>query len=210
MMLTFSRLTRQNDVSIGTVASGRIRKDFKNIIGMFVNTFPIRNSIDERLSVKDYIIQTHSVVREHLKNSDVQFDDIMSECGYSDEKQMFQAVLRYQKSYKDYLKIEKLICETEEVLPENNPFELQFFIDEYDDHFELIVSADSKLYHKQFIERMIIIFNCAISRFCEDLDKCLHDTELYSKEEKETILNTFNDTFEFNNESFENIRETRQ
>ena len=84
MMLTFSRLTRQNDVSIGTVASGRIRKDFKNIIGMFVNTFPIRNSIDERLSVKDYIIQTHSVVREHLKNSDVQFDDIMSECGYSD------------------------------------------------------------------------------------------------------------------------------
>ena len=46
-MILLSKYSHQKDITVGIPSNGRISKDLENILGMFVNTLPIRENILE-------------------------------------------------------------------------------------------------------------------------------------------------------------------
>ena len=82
IMLSFwtillSKLSGLEDIIIGTPVAGRGHPDIENIIGMFVNTLPLRNSINNETSVKEFISQVKAKVLRAFENQEFQYEEII-------------------------------------------------------------------------------------------------------------------------------------
>ncbi|MCP4213944.1 MAG: amino acid adenylation domain-containing protein, partial [bacterium] len=73
----FYKYTGQQDIILGTGISGRPHADLQQIIGMFVNTLPIRNFPAPHKSYLTLLEEavTHSL--EAFQNQDIQFDELV-------------------------------------------------------------------------------------------------------------------------------------
>lgn len=72
--LLIAKHSRQNDVVIGSLVSGRSHSDLENLVGVFINFLPIRLFPDPRLSLKDYINKSHQSLLHAYSNQDYPFD----------------------------------------------------------------------------------------------------------------------------------------
>ncbi|MBN2443660.1 MAG: hypothetical protein JXJ04_20030, partial [Spirochaetales bacterium] len=71
------KYSRQKDIIIGVSNSGRNHADVKNIIGMFVNTLPLRSRIDEEKSFLYYLNEVKSISLKAFDNQDFQFEELI-------------------------------------------------------------------------------------------------------------------------------------
>ncbi|MEF7671641.1 condensation domain-containing protein, partial [Bacillus thuringiensis] len=194
--ITLARLTYQKDITIGTVSSGRKLEEFQSLVGMFVNTFPLRNYIDEKQSIKEFIQQVHERNRDALKNSDVQYETIVELSKVTRKKNpLFDILLRYQETYRDLLTLEGLDCCIEEVFPFNCAFDFQIFIDEYKNDFEITMSYAHELYKRHTVETIQKTFIKVIDAIISESSVLLGDIDLVDREEKALIIEEFNDTY---------------
>lgn len=194
MNLVLAQMTFQKDITIGTVASGRIDENLKETIGMFVNTFPIRNCLNEENTILEYVQDVHQSTRKALKNSDVQYDEICEIAGCSNDRPLFQMLLRYQKTYKDMLKIEGLTCLTEEILPEESTFDFELLVDEGEKQFDVKVLYASSVYKDETVAVFLNQLNLVIREILGDGKRKIVDVSFIQEEEERRILEVFNDT----------------
>lgn len=64
------RHTRQRDIIIGTLLSGRSQSRFENVLGYFVNVVPLRAQVDDNPSFRDFLRQMKRVVIESFDHGD--------------------------------------------------------------------------------------------------------------------------------------------
>ncbi|EJS62880.1 amino acid adenylation domain-containing protein [Bacillus cereus BAG2X1-1] len=72
--ILFSRLSNQRDIIIGSPVAGREEVELENIIGLFVNTLPIRIHLDGNPSYKDFVSQVKENLVEFYKHQNYPFD----------------------------------------------------------------------------------------------------------------------------------------
>ena len=63
--ILLSKYTSQDDIVVGTPIVGRDMPELTNMLGMFVNTLALRNSVDHSISFKDFSKQ----IKENCLNS---------------------------------------------------------------------------------------------------------------------------------------------
>ena len=192
--LVTARMSYQKDVTIGTVASGRTKEQFKDTIGMFVNTFPLRNRLNEQNTVLQYVKEIHQSTRRALKNSDVQYDEIAELAGCSQERPLFQILLRYQQSYQDMLNIEGLTCLTEELLPEDSTFPFEILVEESEKCFDVKAYYAADVYKEETISIFLNQVKLVIEKLITNKEQKIADIAFIQEEEKQRILQEFNDT----------------
>jgi non-ribosomal peptide synthetase component F len=71
------KLTAQEDIIIGTVTAGRRQRELENIVGMFINTLPLRNYPQGEKSFIDFLEETRETTLEAFDNEDYQFEDLV-------------------------------------------------------------------------------------------------------------------------------------
>ncbi|MCI0470864.1 MAG: condensation domain-containing protein, partial [Candidatus Aminicenantes bacterium] len=71
------KLTTQEDIIIGTVTAGRRQRDLENIVGMFINTLPLRNFPQGKKSFIDFLEEIRETTLEAFDNEDYQFEDLV-------------------------------------------------------------------------------------------------------------------------------------
>jgi non-ribosomal peptide synthetase component F len=77
--LLLSRITGQEDIVTGTPVGGRRHADLYRIIGMFVNTLPIRLRVLAGKTFKEFLVHVKETTAEAFENQDCPFEDIV-EC----------------------------------------------------------------------------------------------------------------------------------
>ena len=73
--------TRQTDIVIGAPVSGRFHPDLENLLGLFINTIPLRVKIDPSDKFVRFLELAKSVVLEALKHQSYPFDKIVEDIG---------------------------------------------------------------------------------------------------------------------------------
>lgn len=77
--LTLSIYSGQEDILIGTPVSNRIRSEFENVIGFFVNILPLRVAVNQDLSVAEFVESVGvEVVTSHV-NQDMPLEKLMKD-----------------------------------------------------------------------------------------------------------------------------------
>jgi amino acid adenylation domain-containing protein len=75
--LLFSRYSGQDDVSIGTVTSGRDRAELEGLVGLFVNTLVLRTKVEPGMSFRELLAQVRRTVLDAFANQDLPFDHLV-------------------------------------------------------------------------------------------------------------------------------------
>lgn len=75
--ILLSRLSRQNDLIIGTLTANRGRQEIENLIGFFVNTLALRVILSEEMTVEELLMQVKEKVLKAQEYQDVPFEKIV-------------------------------------------------------------------------------------------------------------------------------------
>ena len=75
--LLLSRLSGQEDIIVGTPVAARHHPDLENIVGMFVNTLPMRNYPHPGKNFIDYFAGVKKRALEAFENQEYPFEDIV-------------------------------------------------------------------------------------------------------------------------------------
>ncbi|MCP4146352.1 MAG: hypothetical protein GY757_01255, partial [bacterium] len=75
--ILLSKLDGREEVVIGTPTAGRRHAELENIIGMFVNTLPIRNYPEGENTYPGYLEKVKQRTLEAFENQEYQFEDLV-------------------------------------------------------------------------------------------------------------------------------------
>lgn len=83
--ILLSKYTGNEDITVGTPTAGRPRKEFADIIGMFVNTLAMRNYPAGSLTFLQFLLAVKENTLNAFANQDFQFDDLIGKLGIKRE-----------------------------------------------------------------------------------------------------------------------------
>jgi amino acid adenylation domain-containing protein len=75
--LTVNRYTGKDDVCIGTTTSGRIFPEIERLIGFFINILPLRISVDEEMSVREFMSSIRSTALAGYDHQVVPYEQLI-------------------------------------------------------------------------------------------------------------------------------------
>lgn len=76
--LFLSQLSGQEDIVVGTAASGRIQEETENVVGMFVKMLPVRYQINPYASFKDAVAALHNYMLQANSRQIYDLGDIVT------------------------------------------------------------------------------------------------------------------------------------
>ncbi|MEM9922090.1 MAG: amino acid adenylation domain-containing protein, partial [Bacteroidota bacterium] len=77
--ILLSKLSNQSDVVVGTPVSGRQHADLENMVGMFVNTLPLRNHPEGHLMFRQYLADVKTRTLAYFDHQSFQYEELIDE-----------------------------------------------------------------------------------------------------------------------------------
>lgn len=200
--ILLKKYTSQDDIIIGTPAVGRNIASLYNIVGMFVNTLPLRATIDSQKNFKDFLYDIKDICLKSFEHQDYPFDELVSKLNLSRDdgrNPLFDTMFIYQNNGLEKvnfsgIKSKYYIPDTDiskfdlslEVIPNENGLDFSF---EY--------SCD--LFEYDFIKTMASHYVNLLNTILKDDTIKIADIDMLSFDERTKLLHDFNNTsYNFN------------
>jgi amino acid adenylation domain-containing protein len=193
-----SKLSGHEDIVIGTPIAARRHVHLNNIIGMFVNTLPLRNNPRGEKTFACFLHEVKKNTIEAYENQEYPFEDIVDNLDVNRDTSrnpVFDVVFNLLNH-----------AENKSEIPEMEPrqpyhhqagtskFDLQLTAVEVGKGHFFTLDYCRKLFKPQTIERFIGYFKKLVHLVTEDPEVLLSGMEIIAPEEKRLILYDFNDT----------------
>jgi iturin family lipopeptide synthetase A len=188
------KLTGQEDIVVGTPVAGRRHWDLEKIIGMFVNTLPMRNSPATKKTYKQLLKEVKENTINDFENQDYPFEELVDKVNVKRDlsrNPIFDTVFvlqnlepqRGQPVFK-YYNFERGVSKFDLTLDVYETKEDLFFKFEY----------CTKLFTQETIERFGNYLKKIVAAIIENPGIRLENIEIITAEEKQRLLYDFNHT----------------
>ena len=110
--------TGQNDITVGIPIAGRRHPDVYGIIGMFINTIPVRHTLDVNAAFTEHLAAVKQLALEAYQNQDYPFDKLVSGIGArgrTEETPLFNVMFNLQDKNMEQKQLDHLQFEHIEV-----------------------------------------------------------------------------------------------
>ncbi|GFZ30329.1 hypothetical protein CSC2_08550 [Clostridium zeae] len=179
----------QEDIVVGTVEAGRRRKEFENIVGMFVNTLALRNYPEKDKDFRDFLEEVKENVVNDFDNGDYQFEDLIEKLEIkrdASRSPIFDVLFVFENS--------SLIDQNEKIRPVNlefniSKFDLTLFVQQIEDEIEFSVEYSTCLFKKETMERFLEHYVNILMNITDDIDIKLKDINLISNDKRQALDN---------------------
>ena len=212
------KYTNQTDIIVGTPIVGRDNSQLHNIIGMFVNTLPLRAKIDSKESFTNFlkIININNI--SSFENQTYPFDELLKDLNIARDTSrnpLFDTMFIYQNNGKPKVNLNGI--NTSYYIPDNNSSKFDFSLELIPSGKDLNLTLEycTKLYSKEFMNNFLLHYinilnvvlanpNIQISEICmlseEELDYIFnkYNNNKLDYPANETIINLFNTISENN------------
>lgn len=192
-----ARYTSQEDIVIGIPSAGRTAPGLEKIIGMFVNSLPVRCYPQKTITFLDLLDEVQTLLPWAYDNQDYQLDKLIEKLGISRDNSrnplfdvMFVMHPVVETLYYSGLKIDTLEIETEIA-----KFDLTIEIIEGPEELSFSLSYRTDLFKDESIRRMGEHFLILLESICAYPDARLMDLQYSSEAERNKVLHEFNETF---------------
>ncbi|MCP4219489.1 MAG: amino acid adenylation domain-containing protein, partial [bacterium] len=191
------KYTGQEDIVVGNVIMGRPHADLQDIVGMFVNTLPMRCRPTDDKTLLQLLeeMKTHSI--EAFENQDIQFEhlvEILNPRRDPSRNPIFDAcfVLRNM----DFSTSDLPLLEPALHIPENKTakFDLTLGAEEAGEKVRFSLEYCTALFRQETIQRMAGHLLTILRQMKENPSVTIGELELLSEKEKQCLLIEFNDT----------------
>jgi hypothetical protein len=199
-ILLLSKLSRQEDIIIGTPAAGRRHTDLEPIIGMFVNTLPTRNYPAGEKTLKGILQEIKEKIPAVFENQDYPLENLADRFAVNRETgrhPLFDVVFAMQTMDIVELKSGELTLKPYELRTDTAKFDLALEVIAHKETLVFTFEYSTKLFKRETIERFICYFKTlaqCIAREPNVLNMKLKQIEIIPGEEKNQLLYDFNET----------------
>ncbi|MCL2717881.1 MAG: amino acid adenylation domain-containing protein [Lachnospiraceae bacterium] len=191
-MILLSKYSRQEDVMIGSPLAGRFRKETENMLGMFVNTMPIREKIEKNQTFTDFLQKIKNKVLQVVEHEAYSFESLISQLGIKPDHSrnaLFDIVLAVQNQKAAAWRLnEAETVKVWEVNTNTSKFDITLIIDSSKPKYEMELEYCTDLFYKETMERMLKHFICLMKDISLNPNKIIDEFSMVDEDEKSALL----------------------
>ena len=195
--LLLHRYSGQSDFVLGTVVGGRTRPEVEELLGLFVNTLPLRARFDGIATVADHVARVRQVAVGAYAYQEMPFDRLVAALNL-DRSASYAPVVQvlFGLMPKDLRRVELdgLTFERMNVDLGTGRVDLSVMIGEDHGTLEGFFEYSDDLFDRARIERMIGHFEIVLQSMVANPQAPLGDVSLLSAAERHRLLVEWNDT----------------
>lgn len=195
-----AKYTNQSDFVIGTGTANRQHADLQQMVGMFVNLLPLRNTIKNNQSFLEFLQSVKQSVLEAFAHQDYPFDQLISDLGLSgsiSKNPLFSTLLIVQNIDFFQLKVKALKAVQYENATPTSKFDVSVFIVPRDNYLDLQIEYNTSLFKEDTIAQVANRFSALIELLTENPSKNIESIQLFEKQnDSNDLLDSLSD-FEF-------------
>lgn len=175
------RLANQDDLVVGIPSVGRERSVTESLVGMFVETIPLRSRLDPQQPARRYIEQLRNNFLDTFERSDVSLEHIVQEIQPTRStlhSPVFQFVFNMVSFEEGALNLEG--AESEELRPRrlNSKFDITFYARSSHDAVRLEAVFKTALFDRQTIDRLLEQYEWILQQIAERAEQPLGQLSL--------------------------------
>ena len=192
-----SKYTGQQDIIVGSPVAGRVHADLTQIIGMFVNTLAMRNYPAGNKTFNEFLEEVRINSLQAYENQEYQFEELVDKVQVSRDlgrNPLFDTMFILQNLEGRETEYDGLKFKQYELENTAAKFDLTLTGVEVSGEILFSIVYAQKLFNKETIERLSDHFKNILEIIAKNPDIRLCEIDMLSPEEKETILDKFNNT----------------
>ena len=194
------RYTGEEDICVGTPIANRTRSEVEGLIGFFVNTLALRDTVDGEESFIELLERVKRTTLEAYEHQDMPFERVVnivdSEKNFS-YSPLFQVMLILQNNPKSELEFSGLKLNLIEVKTAVSKFDLTFEFTETTEGLVGKIEYNTDLFNEQTIERMLGHFMVLVESVVEAPEKQIKDLQILSGQEEQQLLSWNNTSADY-------------
>ncbi|MCU0287656.1 MAG: amino acid adenylation domain-containing protein, partial [Acidobacteria bacterium] len=192
-----SKICGQEHIIVGTPTAGRRHEELQKITGMFINTLPLSHEPVGGKRFHEFLREVKTNTLEDFENQDYQFEDLVDKLAASRDtgrNPLFDVMFGFQNMDIPGIEIPGLKFEPYPFEIKTTKFDMVFNGVELNPGILFSVEYSIDLFNRETIERLINYFNRVMVSVSTNPGQWIADIEIITDDEKQEILNRFNDT----------------
>jgi amino acid adenylation domain-containing protein len=191
------RLSGQEDIVVGTPAAGRRHEALEHIIGMFVNTLPLRHYPAADQSFRYFLGEVREKAIHAFENQEYPFEELVEKATISRDtgrNPLFDAVFTFQQVEKHRLRDADLVFKPRAFAYKIAKFDLVLNARQEGEGLWFDLEYSLKLFREITVLRFMAYFTAIIHEIVTEPARKIGEIEILSANEKRQLLLDFNNT----------------
>ncbi len=187
----------QEDVVIGVPVTNRYLRETEKLIGLFVNTLPMRLRLSGSPSYDELLVQAREMILDAHDHQDVPFDRIVSELRVErsiDQTPLCQAMLAFDNVVSTVSPLEGLEVRGLDLEPRAVQCDLLLRVNRHEDEIRAAFEYRSDRFDPATIEQMSAHYLTLLSSIVQGPHRAITDLPLMTMGERQRLLSAWNDT----------------
>ena len=188
--ILLNKYSNEKDIVIGTPVVGRDKKEFSNVIGMFVNTLPIRNIIGNNMSFLQFLDNVKESCINAFEYQLYPFDEIVKDVKIkrdASRNPLFDVMFSYQNNGIASIDFSNFKTTLSVIDTNISKFDLSLEVVPNSDTFDLNYEYCTDLFKRDTIERFASQFNKILTIVLENISILIKDIDILSAKEKQQL-----------------------
>lgn len=189
--------TQQEDIIVGSPIAGRIHHDLEPIIGMFVNTLPMRNHPKAEKTIIQFLNEVKENALEAFQYQEYPFDELVNKLDmayHTNRNPVFDVMLVMQNIGRTSEKIKDITFKSYEIKHQASKVDMSIEVFPEEEGLRLELEYATGLYYPQTIERFMMHFINTLEWMVANPEAKIEDVNVLSKSESTRMLNKLNNT----------------
>ncbi len=191
------RYTGQNEVVLGSPIANRNLPEVEGLIGFFVNSLVMRNSVDGNADFRELLARVREGTLGAYEHQDLPFErlvEVLEPERDLGRNPLFQIIFAVQNAPLEGQKIGGLTLETMSGESETTRFDLEVHIWERGSELTIVFIYNTALFEPATIERLALHYQNVLRAMVADAGRRIADIELLSSEERDQLVIGWNAT----------------
>lgn len=151
------KYTKQSDIVIGTAYANRNDTETQKMLGMFVNTIPVKSTLTSDKSFVDTLDEVKFEYLDSFRHQSYPFNQLINKLGYfreTGENSLFNTFYTFQNYKRSSPNFEGLTFKEIKLKPKNAKFDIELNVEENENIFELDITFKTNKFKEQTMEVM--------------------------------------------------------
>lgn len=188
--LVLSRYSGQNDIILGIALANRLKQELEPLVGMFVNTLPLRLDFSGRCPFSEYVSRTSKASMELLRHSQVPFERLVDELEVPRElsrQAVFQTAFTLLPPLGNPPEFTNLKSEWLQIQSDIAKLDISLYIEETGDALTCLIEYATALFNRESVTRWMRSFSNLLKTVANNPDILIDESVVISSEDRKLL-----------------------
>ncbi len=189
-LILLHKYTGQDEFVVGTPVQGRNHYELQNMIGMFVNTLPLKNPVDSDNNTAFFIRDVQSYLTDALENSEYQLDDLIEKLDLvrdTSRNPLFDTVFGYHDYDVSGVEIEGIEFENYALKDVTAKFDFELAVINRNRKVSMQIEYCTDLFAHETMERFMKYYELILTQIT-NMGSSIKDINLLSEADKNIVF----------------------